>query len=351
MRKFLSVLIGLVLLAAAAVTLWFARGPQPKTEVTTGGVLFSQAEVAAQTAASGGQPDLGTVVDTGVEGSPSVIPLRPEISEAALSDVTAMEPGELESMPETTATAGSAEGVPLTTDIVLSADSAVAVAPISAGGGAPAGGQGGAAGGAGGYEQRVVELEWPDNLAVGRGGSVRVKLKVLSSGALQPVAEIADNEVLATPILLTDRYDTHDALVTATISAPDFSVKSITNNVQSLQRGGEAEWRWTIESNSSQTSVISLGLSITWSPKPGQPPGPTNVPIWGQTVQVEVNYVFGFITVPQASIAGTVLGVVGVVAEIPLLEKFLEIFWNVFLGGNRRRRQREDRRNRRTRRR
>jgi len=75
------------------------------------------------------------------------------------------------------------------------------------------------------------------------------------------------------------------------------------------------------------------------------------VPIWGQTVQVEVNYVFGFITVPQASIAGTVLGVVGVVAEIPLLEKFLEIFWNVFLGGNRRRRQREDRRNRRTRRR
>lgn len=350
MRKFLSVLIGLVLLAAAAVTLWLARGPQPKTEVTTGGVLFSQAEVAEQTAAFGGQPALGTVVDTGAGEGPSVIMLSPDLSEAALNDVTAMEPGELESMPVTTATAGSAAGVPLTTDIVLSGETAVAVAPIGGGGGA-AGGQGGAAGGAVGYEQRVVELEWPDTLAVGRGGSVRVKLKMLASGALQPVAEIADNEVLATPILLTDRYDTHDAQVTATISAPDFSVTTITNSVQPLQRGGEAEWRWTIESNSAQTSVISLGLSITWMPKPGQPPGPTNVPIWGQTVQVEVNYVFGLITVPQASIAGTVLAVIGFFAEIPLLEKFFEIFWNVLFGGNRRRRRRDDRRNRRSRRR
>ncbi len=349
MRKFLSVVIGIVLLAAAALTLWIARGPQATTAITTGGMLFSQAEVAA--ASAGGQPNLGTVVDTGAGGGPSVIPMEAELSGAALSDISA---GEMGAAPETIASTGTAAGVPLTTDIVLSADSAVAVAPVGGGGGGASGGdasgQGGMAGGTTGYEQRVVELEWPDNLAVGRGGSLRVKLKMLAGGALQPVAEIANNEVLATPILLTDRYDTHDALVTATISAPNFSVQSITNNVQTLQRGGEAEWRWTIKSNSAQTSVISIGLSITWTPKPGQPPGPTNVPIWGQTVQVEVNYVFGSITVPQASLAGTALAVLGFVAEVPLLGKILDVFWGSLFGGNRRRRARDDRRNRRTRR-
>jgi hypothetical protein len=151
--------------------------------------------------------------------------------------------------------------------------------------------------------------------------------------------------VVATPILITDRYDTHDAFVTATISAPDFTVSAVSNPTQPLARGGEVTWRWTLESNSAQTAVIALGLSITWQPKPGQPlPALTNVTIWGQTLQVEVDHVFGLITVPQASAAGTVLAVLGFIAEMPLLAKFLEIFLDIFFGRDRRRREEERRR-------
>jgi hypothetical protein len=239
--------------------------------------------------------------------------------------------------------------VPLTTNIVINEDTDVAVAPINAEAPAPTGdGQGGFIAAASAYEQRVVELEWPTTFQVGRSGAVRIKLKMLEGGALQPVAEIADNEVVATPILLTDRYATHNAFVTATISAPDFQIDAVSPARQQLSRGGEVEWRWTLNSTSAQTSVISLGLAITWEPLPGTTESVLpNVPIWGQALQVEVNYVFGLITVPQASIAGTVLAVIGFVSQIPLFDKILEIFWKILFGGSRRRRRQQQQRRRR----
>jgi hypothetical protein len=118
-----------------------------------------------------------------------------------------------------------------------------------------------------------------------------------------------------------------------------------------MQRGGDVEWRWTLESTESHTSVISLGLAITWQPKTnGQLPSLTNIPIWGQTLQVDVNYVFGLITVPQASIMGTALAVLGFVAQMPLLEKFLEIFLDLLFGRDRRRRRKEKERKKKERR-
>ena len=64
-----------------------------------------------------------------------------------------------------------------------------------------------------------------------------------------------------------------------------------------------------------------------------------------------MNYVFGLITVPQASVGGTALAVIGFIAQMPLLEKFLEIFLDVLFGGNCRRRRREEERRRQQRRR
>ncbi len=347
MRKFFSVVLGLVLLAAAAAILWVARGPQPTEARTTGGILYTQAEVAAQTASM--QP-LSAVTDT--QSGTLNVPVNPELSIEAAQDLQALDSTEMRDAPQTVLELESAPEVTastaLTSDIVLGADTEVAVAPLSAGGtGTTPDGQGGQLLSTTGYEQRVVELEWPRQFRVGRSEVVRVTLKVLDGGALQPVAEIADNEVLATPILITDRYATHDAFVTATISAPDFAVEWVTPARQPLAQGGTAEWRWTLESGSAQTSVIALGLNITWEPKQDNPPGPQNVPIWGQAVQVDVNYVFGLITVPQASIVSTVLGVLGAIAQFPLLEKVLEITLDVIFGRKRRRRRRRDTRSRR----
>lgn len=344
LRKLFSVLVGFVLLAAAFTILWVARGPLPTEARITGGILYTQAEIAPQ-AQTGGMPELNAITDT-ASGAMSV-PIRPQLGGAALSDLAqtdAAEQAEGGRVANEVATGAAQAGVPLTTDVLLDDATGVTVvaAPQVAGAPAPEG-AGGMEVTAGGYEQRVVELEWPAQFQVGRAGLVRVRLKMLDSGALQPVAEIADNEVMATPILLTDRYATHDAFVTATIVAPDFKVEAVSPAMQPLQRGGEIEWRWMLTADRAGKVVISLGLAISWQPKPGQPPGPTNVPIWGQALQVEANYVFGLFTVPQSSVAGTVLAVLGVVAEIPLLEKFLGLFWRILFG----RRRRRDRRARR----
>ncbi len=348
MRRFLLMLFGLVLIVAGAFTLWLVFGPQSTEARTTGGVLYSQQEIAA----SGGGTQLDTVTDT--TAGPAMIPMQAQFESAAQADLQSVDSGEAASMPQPLMASGGQTNVPLTTDITLNDSTAVEVAPLSSGAAAPTGeGQGGMLSTVAGYEQRVVELEWPQEFQVGRGGSVRIKLKMLEGGALQPVAEIADNAVVATPILITDRYDNYDAFVTATLSAPDFHIEDVTPAEQPLQRGGEAEWRWTLTASNSHTSIISIGLAITWRPHVGQPPGPTNVPIWGQTLQVETKYVFGLITVNQASYLGTALAVVGFVAQIPLADKFIEFFWNLLFGGRRRRRRRqqeEDRRNRRSRR-
>jgi hypothetical protein len=353
--KLFSVVVGVALLAGAAVILWMAHGPQPTDAVTTGGVSYTQQELA-------NSPQLEASVD--IESSDNSIPFDVELSESASADLQTFDSAEIAAAPpppsqpqvapQFSPQIADLNAVALTTDVVLDANTAVQVAPVAGSSEMAPDGQGGFAAAAGGYEQRVVEVEWPAEFRVGRGGSVRIKLKMLESGALQPVAEIADNEILATPILITDRYDTHYAFVTSNLSAPDFSVQATSPLRQQLFKGGETEWRYTLKSNNSQRSVISIGLIISWDPiNPATtPPGPQNVPIWGQALAVDVNYVFGFITVPQASIAGTALAVIGFLAEAPILSAVLEHFVGRLLGrGSKREREEQRRRSQRARRR
>lgn len=342
MRKFFIVLFGLVLLAAGAAALWVARGPQPTETRMTGGVLTTQAEIAQQGLAPGLEPDLGVTTDEGL--SSTNIVGAPQIRDEALSDAAIFEASENPVRPEV---APMQPG--LTTDVVLDQNVGVAVAPLALSAepaAAPAPGQGGAFVAAA-YEQRVVELEWPATFRVGGSGTIRVKFKRLADGSLQPVAEIADHEVIATPILIADRYDAYDGAVTATISAPNFEVEAVSNATQPLTRGAEPEWRWTLKATESGVHEIALGMTIAWTPKPGVAGSPISASIWGQALKVEANYVFGSITVPQASVAGTALAVVGFVMQIPLLDLVLGTFWKILFGGRRRRRAAQDRRSRR----
>ncbi len=335
MRRFVFMLVGLAILALAALILWGAIGPTPSENRTTGGVLYTQQEVASNPG------PLGVVTDADMQGNVSTVPIQPEIAPDA------MQPSTDFSAVTTAQEAPPAGSPPLTTDVVLNQDTGVTVAPLAVAAEAQIApdGQGGANTAiSGGYEQRVVEMEWPKSFRVDGADSVRIKLKMLENGALQPVAEIDSHEVVATPILLTDRYDLYVAYVTATISAPDFNVDGIEPAQQVLERGGTVEWRWTLKADHSGSSVIALGLNIYWEPRPGSGATAITAPIWGQTLQVDVNYVLGGLTVPQASVAGTVLAVLGVITEIPLLGNILGWFWNVLTGRNRRkRRYRDDR--------
>ncbi|HEX3049359.1 MAG TPA: hypothetical protein VHP83_01810 [Aggregatilineaceae bacterium] len=326
MRRFILGVVGLVFLAMAAALAFASYWPQSKQERTTGGVLTTQAEAAALNTAPGLQPNLGVMVDGDLSGTNNIG--EPHLSEEAMTDVASLDQHEIAAAPEMGFQPGA------TTNVVIGESTEVEVAPLDIqAAAAPIDGQGGV-NASGVYEQRVVEMEWPEKFRVGGSGAVRITLKTLADGSLQPVAEIADNAVLATPIVLSDLYDTHTATVSAQLSAPDFDVDDLANPSQPLTRGGEVEWRWTLKAKDSGKQIMVLSINIVWTPKPGTGGTPLAMNIWGNSVQVESSYVFGGLTVPQASIFASVLGVIGFINQVPFLETIL----SRLLFGRRRRR-------------
>lgn len=187
-------------------------------------------------------------------------------------------------------------------------------------------------GGAGfSYEQRLVELEWPESFRTGESGTIRLSYKSLAAGVSG--AEIATNTVRAQPIEVLDCYSDYDAFVTARIIAPEFDVETLDESTKLVGRGQQADWRFTLTADKEGQFVITLALQVEWRQKQGASPlaGPcaslANSPftVWGQSVQTEVNYVLGLLTIEQASLAGTVLAVIGTASQIPLLSQILVI--------------------------
>lgn len=174
-------------------------------------------------------------------------------------------------------------------------------------------------------EARVVELEWPEIFREGETGAVRITLRALEDGGLEAVAEVESNSVVATPVLVNDRYDTHNATVTARISAPDFDIESVTSQQQQMTRGDAVEWRWNVTPNETGNFVISFGVEVVWTPKANSADQTTYgpKPLWGQAVQTQVDQVFGLISIPTASTAGTILALLGALLELPFVMDIL----------------------------
>ncbi|NDJ79116.1 MAG: hypothetical protein GYB65_22940 [Chloroflexi bacterium] len=370
MRTCFFIIIGFVFLAGAAAIAWSAYSPIDDQVELLGGKLFTVGDVLE---AQGIQPPTpepppGPGDDDAAEQpaptmAPAVVGERPvelevagdvpsgnftytqpvEIEAGALERVEALESAAPAAVAETELPAGTTT----TSDYVLGQETEVTVAPLAMGGGLTEGGQGGL----GTEQQRVVELEWPEEFRVGSSSTIRVTFKALDGGGVQPVAEIDGNEVLATPIIFQNRFEggLYEARVTANLAAPDFDVDLQTEETQTITFADpmrELEWRWTLNADKGETAVIVISLSMTWFQTSTNTPLPNaqNIQLWSQAVEVEAKRVLGMLTVPQAGIAGTVLAVIGLLAEIPLLEKLLETIWDILFGGGGGRDDRRDKR-------
>lgn len=354
--KYMIGLIGLAMLIAGGALVFISLGPQLFGTQTRelGGASITQMQVASDafsgTYDAANLPDLPVTVD-GERLSTNSINAQPALESPALSDISNLDSTESDAAAElnteqtTTITelqdfgALSAEDAQVAsgsimTNAALNADTEVEVVPLNIAPPAPSSpsGQGGASG-VGRVEQRLVELEWPENFRVGGSGAVRLTLKALPDGQIEVVPEVEDNAVLATPILLTDRYDTHNAQFTARLVAPAFDVEATTPSTQTLTRGESGTWRWSLGSpDNSGRFVLTLGIDVVWTPKN---PADTTIgprPIWGQALQVDANYVFGEFTVPQASTVGGALAFAGFLSQIPLLGEIMGFFWRLLFG-------------------
>ncbi len=285
------------------------------------------------------------VVEGGAMGGGDVPVIEGEVAIEAVEQSTDVFTSEAEQQVFT--------GNPVQNNQILTSDTEVAVVGLNAGGGEGGSqggdGQGGPSGGV--VEQRVVELEWPQEFRKGESRTVKVTLRALSGGGFQvTAAEIQSNTVLATPIIMTDNYTTHVAQVTGRVIAPEFEIESANStDTFQMERGQEVTWRWTLKPTDTGTFVITFGIEVLWQPRDPNTAfvkGP--YPIWGQSVQTEVQEVLGPLSIPQMSIAGGVLGVLGALSQLPFAgEIFSFLFERGVNRGAERRRQRQAQRRRR----
>lgn len=323
MIRTFATLIGLLLLVAGLALLFGAWGPNSSKEVLElGGALVSQQSLSERsqgtTFDAANLPDLPVVVD-GAELSTNTIGAQPGFSSAALEDVSVMEQAESDAVVGLQVDAA---------DEVVNEQVSVELVPLelstASTGTDDLSGQGGA-GGVVNLVQRVVEFEYPQSFRLGRSENVRLTLKPVGSGQIAVVPEIEDNTLIATPILLTDYHDTHNAFFSARLVAPDVqSVALLTAESQQAARGEDATWRWSVKvPENAGRFTMTLILDLRWDPKPGTSGTVINRgTIWSQSVEAEVEYVFGIVSVPQASLLGTILAIIGFVAQVPTMATF-----------------------------
>lgn len=354
--------IGFTLLTVGIAALFLARLPQTlNREIRElGGATTTIKEIADSSFGTDftqeNQPDLPLMVD-GEALTTNTVGAAPELEQAVLEEISTADTAEQEFQVEVAEVQAEAvtavqeiqpgltsEEIQIVQDAVtsenttLNNDIEVELVPLNVQAVTTPNNSGqGGAGAIAGYEQRTVELEWPRSFRVGGTGTVVVTLKALPTGGIEAVAEIAENQVIATPILISDNYNTHTARYTARLVAPDFTVdNSLTPQTQTLGRGEEGTWRWSLKApDNSGAFVINIVINLEWQPKQAgvQPIAAKN--IWGQALQVDVNYVFGEITVPQASTLGTALAVVGFAIQIPLLAEILGALRKLLFGRRR----------------
>jgi hypothetical protein len=365
-----SSLFGWLFLIAAGYFLYVSFVDKPELlKQTLGGASQLAINAIDQAGTDINNLDLAVTADGGLSSSNAQGGLDPSAEGAVAGgvqggeDVPVVEP---ETVTESTSQAGETFssdatnnvpiGNPVQNNEILTSDTNVQVIGL-AGGSGDGGGQGGEGqgGASGGFtEQRVVELEWPEEFRNGESRTVRITLKALPGGVMTVSAsEIQSNTLLATPIVITDYYTTHVAYVTARVVAPEYEIESAgtTANIP-MERGQEVSWRWTLKPTDTGTFVITFGIEVLWQPRDPNtalPIGP--FPIWGQSVQTEVHQVLGGITIPQASLAGGVLGVLGAISQLPFMGEIFSLLFerNLNRGAERRRQRQSNRRQQRRR--
>jgi hypothetical protein len=195
------------------------------------------------------------------------------------------------------------------------------------------------------FEGRVIEFEYPEEFRNGEAGTVRLGYKTTADSSDVPVLE--GNVVSTTAILESTYFDTHNGFARATVTAPDFTIESESSEEQQIRSGESLQWLWSLTPEQSGELDVIVTLRVRWVPKDPSSGLCEVVDEWSDARTIETVDVFGFLTIPQASLGGTVLAILGFVTQLPLLNEILGFFVGRRLDKREeRRRQRRNRRRR-----
>ncbi len=168
-------------------------------------------------------------------------------------------------------------------------------------------------------EERLIELEWPENLRLGESDLVRLALLPAEEGYVAQ-AEFPEHPV-ETQSVPVQRPDGYDLYAVARLDGVGFEISPTGDQPRLLPPGEGVSWRWSLAARQPGMQRLTVSLILRWEPQNGVLARPQESTAFGRGLDVRVSSFLG-LTRSQAlalglvSLAGSFgLGMVGLISR------------------------------------
>ena len=168
-------------------------------------------------------------------------------------------------------------------------------------------------------EERLIELEWPENLRLGELDLVRLALLPAEEGYVAQ-AEFPEHPV-ETQSVPVQRPDGYDLYAVARLDGVGFEISPTGDQPRLLPPGEGVSWRWSLAARQPGMQRLTVNLILRWEPQNGILARPQESTAFGRGLDVRVSSFLG-LTRSQAlalglvSLAGSFgLGMVGLIGR------------------------------------
>ncbi|MBN1370341.1 MAG: phosphotransferase [Anaerolineaceae bacterium] len=152
-------------------------------------------------------------------------------------------------------------------------------------------------------EERLIELEWPENLRLGESDLVRLALLPAEEGYVAQ-AEFPEHP-LETQSVPVQRPDGYDLYAVARLDGVGFEISPNGDQPRLLPPGEGVSWRWSLAARQPGMQRLTVNLILRWEPQAETRARPRESTAFGRGLDVRVSSFLG-LTRSQALALGLV---------------------------------------------
>ena len=157
-------------------------------------------------------------------------------------------------------------------------------------------------------ENRLVELEWPEQMRMGDSDIARIAL-IPSQEGYTVTTEFAEHQAV-TRTVQVQRPTGYDVSAVGRLDAAGFDQSPTGDQAQALPAGAPVTWRWTLTPRTAGQHRIVVSLLLRWTPLQGAAGAARESTIFSKGLSVNVTSLLGMTTSQSETtgLMGLVLG-------------------------------------------
>jgi predicted secreted protein len=176
------------------------------------------------------------------------------------------------------------------------------------------------------FEERTVELEWPESIRLGDSDLIRLTFSPRPEGGLTPTVEFEGHRVEPEALTIPDLSATHYTFAIARLDAAGFDVQPGGTQERELMLGQPLTYRWTLKARDAGQHRVALSLTLRWEPKAGVNERVRTATVWDRALEIQVRTALG-LSGPMSDWLGVGGSTLGTVLGLPFLETILTGLW------------------------